>query len=355
MAKAGETTPEERRSPPSTAVVSDLTRLRAGAGISTFKVRDQAVTLGQLRATADQLLLANLDPDDWHIAAHAMVRCTIERRIVNTDRHVCLLQTLNYDGDGSETLSARRADLQVGRFDGMSNKALAKLERDAYQELADCLVEQQNSPCRDASNQGPVAARAGQSITALVRVEFLSDLEADLLAAGDGDVARELIRRIIIEPRAWARSLLADRLLESADAPDEVRSSLTAGWLDLIGSLAAVEPWEPSESLSAEFLSRWLDLRRVPLDRGSLVRAEESRLDLDDGALGQTRTVPLTPDADRRFMSSSLGGSSMVVFVPTPEYFRRLHLSVAHLAEGLREVAGSKDWEGLTGRRRGGL
>ena len=285
----------------------ELTGLRQREGITLRKLRDSCPGLQGLPATTDQLLRSQLADADRHVAAFEVVKCAITRGINRTDFAHILGGTLALPAsDGRhrhgryvpQDLTGRRRELAIELH--VTEKALRRLEEDAYVELAGQLVAAEQSPCRaDPEIDGRIATAS--SDTLVISLEI----------GGDAELLLRLLSELSVERRKLSREALAHAVFNHVPRAaayvtgDEDPDVGPNSWRLLRNLLDAVlmELWHQDNVpdtevlLTAESLHYYLLSNNDPLQLPSEVLAREwPRF---EGLLGEVKY-------ERRFTYSNL-------------------------------------------------
>lgn len=178
--------------PASSLVLRDLIQLRSRDGITMRKIKDLCPHLQRLTVVRLELVRLQLDAGDLYIAAYETVRCAVRQIVPRTDHRQILAVTLNIDGDRAPDLAARRhrAAAEVNMY---SEKGYARLEEEAYVQLAGALLAATRSPCEVDGSQ--------------VTLNIQVSLAPERLA--------EFLNQLTYEPRAFVRSQLDVALLRA--------------------------------------------------------------------------------------------------------------------------------------------
>lgn len=124
----------------------ELKELRQYRGITMLRVRERAPLIQKLAITLDEAARRQLAAEDSHVSAYYAIQCTVQHSIRRPDLAHILRQTLNFHEEGN-FLDDRRASL-IAEFDSRP-KLYARLEDEAYTQLAGVMVAADRSPCRD--------------------------------------------------------------------------------------------------------------------------------------------------------------------------------------------------------------
>jgi hypothetical protein len=209
----------------SETVLDELIKLRQRDGISFARVKQLAPNIQKLTVTKDEARRRKLSIADAHIAAYHAIECTVERALPKPDWVHITRRTLNFAREEND-LTKRQAGVRNERK--LGDNKFAKLQTEAYIELAALLVSAEQSYCRTDTPLPPTKIEVGLNLS--LDVEVIRDVLM-LLSVDKRQAVRDALHRSLLEQLPNAQAYLRGEFRERY--PDQLTSDddATAGEL----------------------------------------------------------------------------------------------------------------------------